>query len=177
MAALIFCDFSPNGLCLFDGGEECDEDLPSLSADELKNVMKKYSQRKLPRPKDPTAHLKDSQRVREYIWMYRRLLDMLVLITGGNRESDPETAEQVIRHEVLHVSRKNYYPAKVVGMLLNCLLESIRNRLVRKMLMPQSSQLFGFEKDYGLSRGGGEAPHKNGGGHHSCSPAAIGVWI
>ena len=89
MAALMFCDFSPTGLCLFDGGEEHDKDLPSLSADELKNVMKKYSQGNLSRPKDPTAHLKDSQMVRAYIRMYRRLLDMLVLITGDNRESDP----------------------------------------------------------------------------------------
>ena len=149
MAALMFCDFSPNGLCLFDGGEECDEELPLLSADELKNVMKKYSQGKLPRPKDPTTHLKDSQRVREYLRMYRRLLDMMVLITGSNRESDPETAEQVVKHEVLHVARKNRWPAKVVRKLLDCLLESTRNRLVRKMQMPQSSQLFGFEKKHG----------------------------
>ena len=139
MAALMFCDFSSTGLCLFDGEGECDEDLPMLSVDELKNLTKKYNQVKLPQPKGPTAHLKDSPRVREYIRMYRRLLDMLVLVTGDNRESNPETAEQVVSHEVLHISRKNRYPGKVVAKLLQCLLESTRNRLVRKMQMPQSS--------------------------------------
>ena len=138
--------FGPNMLQIEDGMvTDVQAELPIPNLSKLAKALKRGDY------PPPSRVISGSSRERKekYLKALKRLLAMVALVSGKRLKGDPVEAHEMLEEEVMDPDKSYMYTDVITRNLCQAILESLRNRLVKKAKLPHTSQLFDVEAKHG----------------------------